>query len=248
MIRFFRQLRMGQMKHRAISKYLFYAIGEIFLVVIGILIALQVNNWNEQRLDKMKEISYLSGVKQDLESSLSELDRVIKKSSNVKNITTALLDIKPEKGINIPEEILDSMMFYAEGYTIFQPAKGTMQDLISSGNLNLLSNPSIRTKIATWEASFQMVVEREQLGKSEVQHLIDLHREVARKYEYRKYGNSLFNDAQRKRILQDPVFRNTYFGIRRNASILHILYLEKQEFINQMIEEIRQELDQLHGK
>ncbi len=65
------------------SKYLKYAIGEIFLVVIGILIALQINNWNEARKLEKRESIYLSGLKADLEQSVKALNRVIKKTSRV---------------------------------------------------------------------------------------------------------------------------------------------------------------------
>ena len=50
---------------RLASRYLLYAIGEIALVVIGILIALQINNWNEDRKEQDLEIEYLNGIKQD---------------------------------------------------------------------------------------------------------------------------------------------------------------------------------------
>ena len=53
MLRFLRHIRKKLMEQNKISSYLFYAIGEIALVMIGILLALQVNNWNEQRKNRM---------------------------------------------------------------------------------------------------------------------------------------------------------------------------------------------------
>ncbi len=55
MIKFFRKIRQNMIKENKVSKYLLYAIGEIILVVIGILIALQVNTWNEYRKDRVSE-------------------------------------------------------------------------------------------------------------------------------------------------------------------------------------------------
>ena len=52
MLRFFRQIRQRLLTENKFSKYLLYAIGEILLVVIGILIALQVDSWNEERIQK----------------------------------------------------------------------------------------------------------------------------------------------------------------------------------------------------
>ncbi|MDZ7614442.1 MAG: DUF6090 family protein [Flavobacteriaceae bacterium] len=56
-----------------------YAIGEIILVVIGILIALQINNWNNNRLEKLEEIKILISVKNDLKNTISD-SRVFKPS------------------------------------------------------------------------------------------------------------------------------------------------------------------------
>jgi len=58
MLKFFRTIRKKLIEEDNVRKYLLYAIGEILLVVIGILIALQVNNWNEERKLNLLEVSY----------------------------------------------------------------------------------------------------------------------------------------------------------------------------------------------
>jgi hypothetical protein len=70
MLRFFRRIRQKLLNEGSLKKYLIYAIGEIALVVIGILIALQINNWNESRKLRDKELEYLQGIKSDLEQDL----------------------------------------------------------------------------------------------------------------------------------------------------------------------------------
>ncbi|MEH6779908.1 DUF6090 family protein, partial [Maribacter arcticus] len=60
MIKFFRRIRQQLLTENKFSKYLLYAIGEIILVVIGILIALSINNWNENRKQKLNDIKFLS--------------------------------------------------------------------------------------------------------------------------------------------------------------------------------------------
>lgn len=66
MIKFFRRIRQKLLSENNFSRYLLYAIGEIFLVVIGILIALSINNWNENRKHDNAEKVFLSGIKSDL--------------------------------------------------------------------------------------------------------------------------------------------------------------------------------------
>ncbi|MFK7783267.1 DUF6090 family protein, partial [Psychroserpens sp.] len=66
MIKLFRKIRYNLMSENKTGKYFKYAIGEIVLVVIGILIALQINNWNEQRKTRISEISYIQSIINDL--------------------------------------------------------------------------------------------------------------------------------------------------------------------------------------
>lgn len=68
MIKFFRKIRLRLLAENRFSKYLLYAIGEIILVVIGILIALQINNRNEDRKNRIREVSYLENLKEDIKS------------------------------------------------------------------------------------------------------------------------------------------------------------------------------------
>ena len=66
MIKFFRKIRQNLLAENKFRKYLVYAIGEIVLVVIGILIALSINNWNETNKDIEQERVYLNNLKEDL--------------------------------------------------------------------------------------------------------------------------------------------------------------------------------------
>lgn len=70
MLHFFRRIRNRLLAQNRVQRYVLYATGEIVLVVIGILIALQINNWNEQQNQKQKLNSYLSALKGELEGNL----------------------------------------------------------------------------------------------------------------------------------------------------------------------------------
>ena len=75
MIKFFRHIRKKLLSENKFSKYLLYAIGEIVLVVIGILIALQINNWNENRKQNIREYAVLEELKQGLEANKNILEK-----------------------------------------------------------------------------------------------------------------------------------------------------------------------------
>jgi Family of unknown function (DUF6090) len=70
MIKIYRRIRRTLLTERKFSKYLFYAVGEIFLVVVGILIAVSVNNWNEDRKIEKEELTLLTDIKKNLETML----------------------------------------------------------------------------------------------------------------------------------------------------------------------------------
>mgnify|MGYP001827315849 CR=1 FL=1 len=77
MIKLFRHIRRSLLKENKMGKYFKYAIVEILLVVIGILIALSINNWNETRKEQALELDYLIGIKTDLEDDLPNIERRI---------------------------------------------------------------------------------------------------------------------------------------------------------------------------
>ncbi|GJM34555.1 MAG: hypothetical protein DHS20C18_35560 [Saprospiraceae bacterium] len=82
MMKFFRKIRQRLLTESKFSKYLLYAIGEIILVVIGILIALQINNWNEDHRDKKKVRIALKSLHEELVADSLEINNIIK---NVRN-------------------------------------------------------------------------------------------------------------------------------------------------------------------
>lgn len=70
MIKFFRKIRQKLLSENKFTKYLFYALGEIVLVVIGILIALEINNWNQDKNEQNKIKEYAVSLIQDLEGDI----------------------------------------------------------------------------------------------------------------------------------------------------------------------------------
>ncbi len=102
MIKFFRNIRQKLLTENKTSKYLLYAIGEIVLVVVGILIALSINNWNELRKDKIKERAVLTNLVQYLKSDSISYSRNFKTLSDINMLHKQLYEI----GINGKDNII----------------------------------------------------------------------------------------------------------------------------------------------
>lgn len=140
MLRFFRQIRKSLMQQNKVRSYLLYALGEILLVVIGILIALQINTWNEERVNRKQEIFYLGKLSQNMAQDTTYLQQRIE---GLTNTETGLQQLQQE--IQDPEllEFSDSLSIALLGVQRFSPQTSTMDNLISTGKLDLIQNQSL---------------------------------------------------------------------------------------------------------
>jgi hypothetical protein len=97
MISFFRKIRQKLLSENRVTRYLVYAIGEIFLVVIGILIALQVNNWNEGRKEKDREREYLLFALENIKADSLSLDSILSRTKKIIDVHQNLIDYSENK-------------------------------------------------------------------------------------------------------------------------------------------------------
>lgn len=153
MLRFFRQIRKTLMEQNKVRSYLFYAIGEILLVVIGILIALQVNNWNEQRKLSQELDSYARAITLDLENDISALDISIHQAK----ISQILLDslISYSRSLQNIDEVRNIDLFLLSrrsSYRAIAWSRSTLQELKSSGALRYVQNDSLLNLLNRYEA------------------------------------------------------------------------------------------------
>lgn len=148
MIKFFRKIRQKLLSENKFSKYFLYAIGEIVLVVIGILIALQINNWNQNRINTQKEIIHfeniLSNLNGDLENQI--LPCIKKTESQIKAFY--LLKTGFFENDNISNDSIRQLFFknLAQWDLILNTV--AFENLKSSG-MDIITNDSIKMKLLT---------------------------------------------------------------------------------------------------
>lgn len=137
MIKFFRHIRKRLLSENKFSKYLLYAIGEIILVVIGILIALQINNWNEERNLNKQESLYVDRLllenQQDLFTFTKSIEDLKKGNQTIKDLANALNDIDIEDALLLKSA--KDYLIYGCHYPFFNPSTSTFEDLSSTGNI-----------------------------------------------------------------------------------------------------------------
>lgn len=147
MIKFFRRLRQKLLEENRFSKYLLYAFGEIILVVIGILIALQLNNWNEVQKLKETEKIILADLKSEFLENIVSADSSI--SMNMLNSQTCVQinDLIQTSSLSSSQEKLDSLFVQLGYISSFKPKRGVVDQIINSGKINVLSDPDLRALI-----------------------------------------------------------------------------------------------------
>ncbi len=154
MIKFFRRIRYDLMEKNKtgkpawpVGRYLKYAIGEIILVVIGILIAIQINNWNEQRKSNLKTTVFLKSLKNDLKSDFIQMDSIYgfrKQRENVFESLTHEIESYSEGN----KRRIDSLYSETQGlYQTFFPTVGAYNGALNSGTFEELNNEELKESI-----------------------------------------------------------------------------------------------------
>lgn len=161
MLRLFRKLRQRVLLQNNFTRYIVYALGEIVLIVIGILIALGINNWNKNNQAKDREAFYLSGLQTEFERSKTKLKTLIEVNqlnyNEAKKIASFITEETP-----LTEAQLSELLFQSFSYEIaYNPNNSLLNELIGSGGLQDISSPQLRKHLTNWESQIQSVNRQE---------------------------------------------------------------------------------------
>ncbi|PJB18811.1 MAG: hypothetical protein CO117_06945 [Flavobacteriaceae bacterium CG_4_9_14_3_um_filter_33_16] len=236
MIKFFRKIRQNLVMENKTSKYFKYAIGEIVLVVIGILIALQINNWNQERLQQQSELKFLKGIQAEFKlnkdyliNSIKMNQEGLKTGKEIMNLMNQ--DVEILKRINI-----DSLLFQIFEYGGFEISENTILEVMQVGQLQNLENDQLKSFILEWSQQ-KIKIDRNRITLTEksdylVRYLmtryplknIDKYGVLAWKnpstIEVDKYA--IFTDLEFENIIDDLLYNLTSFN-NRIIAILEVI-------------------------
>ena len=142
MIKFFRNIRRQLLEKESIRKYILYAIGEIFLVVVGILIALSINNWNNNKILRRTELKVYENIKNQINEDRLLLNGVIdynKKYYEQYNFAIQIIERNDRSNIDTLVQIAPNIYKYSD----FNRSGNIFQNLVNSGDLKILKNSDI---------------------------------------------------------------------------------------------------------
>lgn len=156
MIKFFRHIRRSLIQKNQMGKYFKYAIGEILLVVIGILIALQINNWNERRKDIAQEQVYLKNLKEDLTGIIEAyLTANLVENITLQHATDILTHYEHNGGFYNMDSIFPKINDLTVRWNV-TPSPTTLVELINSGQTKLIRNTSLRKELIAFNEQLNL--------------------------------------------------------------------------------------------
>ncbi len=146
MLKFFRNIRKNLLNEGKTTKYFKYAIGEILLVVIGILIALQINNWNEEKRSSKFENEILMLISQNLERDSLMIAAELKKSLTATALTNRVLKAAKEKSYS------DSITFWLGKIITFErfQSHSSGYEVLKSKGFDVIQNKKLRTDLISY--------------------------------------------------------------------------------------------------
>lgn len=257
MLHLFKRIRRKLLVEKRLSNYIFYAIGEVLLVVIGILLAIQFSNLNLKKTEIEKEIWYLDNIANDM---FNQKDGLL----NLKDYYTETLGIAKDLLLDFKENMsyskIDSLSFKLNqlmGSDTYPNIDNTYRELLSSGQVSLIENDSLVLNIIdfylfTDELENIYKVNQSQVFYGEVYSTLNKYSEVDISH-FVEEENLLFQDKEaQKHILSELEKPNNRLALT-NAIKTKILVIsdyllsvnESLNLVDKMINEIDDEIELL---
>ncbi len=252
MINFFRQIRKSLLSKNKTGKYLKYAIGEIVLVVIGILIALQINNWNQQRIQNKEEQVALVNLTQDFEYNYRTLDSILIETKENIGTQFLILNHTGNKPKSMTRVEFNTSLNDLNDINEFYPRNGYLDDLVNSGSLGIIRNQKLRNKLSSWNPAFDYIKSREkelEIARDRVSIMIIekaswLNADAVSSAETVKnnvFPNSGF-DIDNRNLLDELAFENNTENIIYQNDKLTLSHEKGLSLITQILELLEKEI------
>lgn len=215
-------------------KYARYAVGEIVLVVIGILIALQVNNWNTNRMQRIEEQKLLGKIRKEFIQNKKQLLDKIELRDLALASTKELLQLIDHKNSGTQDSKVDSLLAFAVPVYTFDPFYDVMSQLIQVGKLTLIRN-DFRTFLYKYSSCRNVINDRIKNGVI-TSTLID------KKYENTSEICISQSSTSSELLLSSKEFENFLASLVSHISYLNAQSSGVENYMNNVIGLIEKEL------
>jgi len=214
MLRFFRQIRQKLLTDNKFSKYLLYAVGEILLVVIGILIALQVDTWNEARLARQNELVVAQDIYLELLENREYLDQTLEVWKQRKEYIRVLSDMLASENPNIKQKVFDSLLTGSLSFGNFSPKRNKLDRVLSSEIFEFGQSKDLIREMMNLSGLYDDLNEYFDYNVDTWKQIVQPY--LISHYSFRNLNSAFLGDRQsrkdfkinHKKLLADPVFDN----------------------------------------
>jgi hypothetical protein len=139
------------------GKYFKYAIGEIILVVIGILIALQINNWNNERLNKLDADVAKKNLHNEFIKNQNILDISREHNQNALEACLSLINLIGANKKELAQHNLDSLFNSSLKAEFYFPTRSSLDNILQTGSMKLIESEELKNTLQTWIASLEQM-------------------------------------------------------------------------------------------
>ena len=244
MIKFFRRIRQRLLSENRVRKYLLYAIGEIILVVIGILIALQINNWNDSLKERTSEKKILMEILSNLEQDLVEIQSDISVMDSVNNGGKDVAQFLMNE--SVPSENFFSDISKLRVNPHFDPNKSGYNLLVSKG-VEIIRNDSLRGNISKLYESlytyyYRYEEERTQFKLSQINPVLLKYFEWDPLTELTFFGLLRISTSSYSALRDDPDFIKLVYAIIFENTLVQNRAQQVERGIEALIHDVKKEL------
>lgn len=166
MLRAFSSIRKSLINEGKTVRYLKYAVGEVLLIMVGIFMALQLNNWNEGRKNRVEEQQILRGLKVEFEGHLTTLNRRLVRIQKLNEDRWLFLSYLTEEDLQLSTAELDAGLYAILSGSTWDPATSVIDALLSSGRLYLVQDSELRSRLTSWKSVVDEVMDGQIVTRS----------------------------------------------------------------------------------
>jgi len=191
MIKFFRKIRQNLLSEGKIGKYLKYAFGEIVLVVIGILIALQINNWNNNKINQSDSKEFNQRLLNEFKGNLDLAKVKIQKMESMINGTREILELFNKAELDDNSISLDSLLYIVLDGVKVEFVTGTLTEGLNTGKVALIDSDVLKGKLYGLPSNIDYVREWDKTYSDYLSNILQPF--LYKNFNYRKMDNAFSN-------------------------------------------------------
>jgi hypothetical protein len=248
MIKFFRKIRQRLVSESKFSKYLLYAIGEIVLVVIGIFLAIQLNNLNEDRKERDRELSFLSNLKDDINFDLVDLSRADSIVASRESSSERALEVFYKS--KTVEDLLTTDSLFRFDWNNLKVNRKTYDEMLNTSGIYILKNKKLRNQLTDYYTlieTFQQFIREMNSDSQQMKHNpnLDSHNFLVEEhgkpwFDIKKIDtNWIGNFNSLTSLALHKFYKHAQNNLNIGRQIMHKAIIERS---NVLVDEIEQEL------